>query len=137
MMKRPSGLSVAEIIVAMTLIAVAVLAVIGLFTGAFKALNRSDLMTEGTEIAREVIEQTKLLGRDAPPPNDTTYDGFVPTPSEPTGFPPEPYPQVVRDGITYTVSVTVEPAPGTTNAKVLTVVVRWKETGRAELQTYL
>ena len=70
MRRRISGLSVAEIIVAMTLIAVAVLAVIGLFTGAFKGLNQSDMMTEGTEIAREVIEQTKLLGRDAPPPND-------------------------------------------------------------------
>lgn len=127
----------AETLVAMTLITIAVLAVIGLFTGAFKALNRSDLMTEGTEIAREVIEQTKLLGRDAPPPENTTYDGSIPTPAEVTGFPPEPYPWVMRDGILYTVEVSVAPAPGTTHAKVLTVTVRWKESGKVELQTYI
>lgn len=115
----------------------ALLSVIALFTGAFKALNQSDEMTEGTEIAREVIEQSKLLGRDAPPPNDTTYDGSIPTPPEHTGFPPEPYPSVERDGVIYTITVTVGPAPGTTTAKVLTVTVTWKDGGNAELQTYL
>jgi type II secretory pathway pseudopilin PulG len=134
---RSRGFTVAETILAFGLVAIALLAVVGLFTSSFRLQNRSTSLTTGTEIAREQLEVIKLLGRDAPPPIDAEYDGSVPTPQEDSGFPPPPYPFIVREGIIYTLSIKVEPAPDTATAKVVTVQVSWKDGGKAELQTYL
>lgn len=129
--------STAEVLLALGLISIALLTVIGLFTSSFRLLNRTSDFTIATEIARDVIERSKLLGKDAPPPIDTTYDGTIPTDPEDSGFPPKPYPSVEREGIVFFITVEVAPAPDTLQAKVLTVWVRWNTDREITLQTYI
>ena len=136
-MRRERGLTVAETLLAMAFLALAILTMVGLFASSFKLLNKSSFLTTGTEVGREFIERVKLLDGDAPPVENLFYDGSVPAPQSSSGFPPPPYPFVDRDGVRYTLSVEIGAAPNTTSAKVLTVWVRWKESGRVELQTYL
>lgn len=131
------GLTTIETLVAIGIVSITLLAIMALFTASFRSVNQTSELTNGVEIARELIESVKVLGREAPPPVDGIYKGSIPTPQEESGFPPAPYPEVERGGVRYTLQVTVAPAPGTTRAKAITVEVTWKDGGRTELQTFL
>lgn len=109
-----------EALVAVGLLAVAALALLTVFIGGLKMMQRSNEMAAANDVARSVLEAVKRDYKghsDALfPPGEYKFDGRVPDivfdddPDElPPPFPPEPYPSTTINDIDYTVVVSGKP----------------------------
>ncbi len=88
---RSRALSLMEVILAIGILAVAVLALIQVFVSGLKLSARSLKVALATEVGREFMEVVRKRGHAMVAPG--TYLGDVPTPPDATtGFPPPPYP---------------------------------------------
>ena len=76
--------------VALAVTSVALLAMIGVFTGGLRLLSQSEAVTRATELGRAELEAIKDLGWAALPATDASFDGRVPDPQV-AGWPPAPY----------------------------------------------
>ncbi len=130
------GLTLLEIILAIGIVAVAILAMILVFTKGLRLVSQSSQVTGATQVARQMLEVVKERGY----AQITTgnYDGTVPDlPNGTTGFPPLPYPSVVLNKIEYTISVEATTAGMPANLIAVKVDVFWNARSKVTMQTYI
>lgn len=133
-----------ELMIALGLVTVAVLSLITVFISGLQMSARSRDLATATELARAVLERTKLNMRQggfgAVPNGSYTFDGRVPDArvgAAPLDFPPDPYPGVANlNGRSYAIRVTGdEPNPG--KLKEMRVEVLFGDRSRVVLETRL
>ncbi len=129
------AVSLVEVMIAVAILAVALLAILGVFIGGLELMAHSQEATVGHEIARAMLEEISAADRSTLPTANSTFDGTVPTGQTLAGFPPAPYPEVVIDGRRYIISVQTRQVVGTTVS--VAVEVSWGQPGGAKLETYL
>lgn len=131
------GFTLSEVMISVGLLAVAVLAVIGLFTGAIQMQAQSQERAEAEAVARDIMERIRAAPSNVPPAPATWIGGeFTSTPVDagPPAFPPLPYPY---DSGGYSVDVYLENA-SRPDMKLVRVVIRWKDSKRRlEVQTFI
>lgn len=136
------GYSLMELVLALGVVTVAVLALITVFISGLELSARSRDLATATELARAVMERTKLNLRTAGfayvPAGSYTFDGRAPAPrvgAPPLDFPPDPYPGVPNlNGQRYSVLVTgSEPNPG--KLKEMRVEVLFGPSSRVVVET--
>lgn len=132
---RPWAMTVAEIIMALGIIATAILAIVAGFIGAIELNSRSVELAVATQVARDFLERVKEQGYDQVPEGTFTFQGANNDALTAKGFPPAPYPKVQANDREHTLLVRV----GTKGAtlKVVTVEVNWGNQGRVILETYI
>lgn len=134
MRAKHSALTLAEVIVALGVIALVTLSLLAAFMGGYRVMQQSTQLTMATDTAREFLETTKSLGYDQTAVG--TYDGRIPAaPDTSTGFPPAPYPVTQRDAADYTLLVTCTQHTPTT--RLVTVRVFWGTDHKTEIATML
>lgn len=133
--RRGRGLTVTEVVIALGILAVAILAIVAAFLGALELNSRSLEMSVATQVGRDFLEQAKENGYDKVPEGTFTYQGANNDPPTADGFPPAPYPRVQANGRDYTLLVRVSTKGAT--LKVVAVEVSWGKQGRVILETYL
>lgn len=130
--KKGGGLTLAEVLMAVGILAMVLIFVIGVFIGGLNLMERSEVHTDASSIGRELLETIEDEGGFAAlPSDDVIFDGKVPTPRV-DGFPPEPYP-VAQRGREYTIRVEVRKPPGgERRLGAVLVTVSWDDGGRGE-----
>lgn len=121
--------------VAMGILAIALLTIVGAFTGAVMLNAKSVEITVATEIGREFLETVKETGYDLVPEGTYEFDGRNNDSRDAQGFPPFPYPVKTVNGQDYTLRVQVLPKGAT--LKVVVVEVFWGDRSRVTLETFL
>lgn len=130
---RRRGLTLLETTLAVGLVAVALLVLIGVFTGGMQLMSRSGEIADATEAGRQLLETVKRNGYDKIPADTRTFDGRAGDPPL-DDFPPSPYPQAtLPSGGTYPLLVHVEPRTGT--ALAVRVEAYYSDTGKVVLFT--
>lgn len=119
------GINLAEIMLAVGILAVAMLALIGVFTSGLRLLAQSRDSQTATQLARQVLEQVRVSGN--VPHNALTFDGSTPTPAV-AGFPPAPYPTATVANLPFTLFVTTQPIRP--DFVAVRVEVRWQQKHR-------
>ena len=128
-------MTVAEVVVALGILATAILAIVAGFIGALELNSRSLEMAVATQVGRDFLEQVKEQGYDKVPDGDYSYDGSKNDARTAQGFPPDPYPQVTANGRVHSLLVRVTTKGAT--LKVVVVEVSWGNQGRIILETYI
>lgn len=133
------GYSLAELVLAVGLVAVALLSLMSVFLSGVEMAGRSRDVNLATELARQTLEQLRFnvrkAGLDCIPAGTYSYDGRLPTPSTgaaPLQFPPAPYP---GSGPFKVIVTGEELNPG--RLKAVAVEVVWGASGRVRLETHL
>lgn len=88
---RKRGFSLLEVMLTVGLLALVVVGLLVVFEGGLKLLEQAEQTETASSIARQELEQIKLGAT-----VDGFFDGATPTPPI-NGFPPAPYPAVVRN----------------------------------------
>ena len=128
---RP-GLTLAELIVTMALIAIAALGLLAAFTSGLKLMQQSTNLSMATDLGREMLESIKAGGYQRTAVGD--FDGRQSDPADAaTGFPETPYPRGRRDQQEYTLRVLCQQHSPTT--RLLKVEVFWGRSHRTSLST--
>lgn len=133
--KGQGGFTLSEVMISVGLLAVALLAVIGIFTSAIKLQSQSQERSAATDWARRLIERIRATPSNVPAAPFSWYGGEMastPTFPGPPQFPPLPYPYI--DGFSFDVHLEPSPRPG---VKLVKVVVHWDEGKQLELQTLI
>ena len=121
--------SLLEVLVAVTLVGLAIITLVGVYVGGLKLTAHSQDHTAAVDLARELLEEIRELPWNELPAQDAAFDGRGPTARQGT-FSLAPYPARGR------YSVVVE----TSNRgalKVVKVRVRWGADQRTQLATML
>lgn len=141
------GLTLAEVLMAAGLLATVLILLVGVFLGGLRLMQRSEVHTGATSIAREVLEVIEDKGGfGALPDTDigigqgVVFNGANPDPAI-DGFPPLPYPKAERDGREFLIRVETRnlgSSSQTTSPKgnrhtIVLVTVSWEE-GRVQLE---
>ncbi|MEW6279274.1 MAG: type II secretion system protein [Candidatus Eremiobacterota bacterium] len=141
-MSRSRGFSLAELVLAFGVVAVAILSLVAVFLSGVRLTARSRELSSGTEVAHQVMEQVKLNVRQGGfgylPPGSYNFDGKNPDPQvgvPPLLFPPAPYPTTTVNNRDYTVLVSGQELSPT--LKELRVEVHWGDQSRVVLETHL
>lgn len=129
------GFSLAEMVVALGLLAAASLVVIGVFTSGLSYMGQTEQHTVAHEISRELLERVRAGGGyTALPAGPRVFDGREG--QAPDGaFPPSPYPGVVLEGQSYDMVVRVADHPTLVGVRAVRVEVYWGKTGRTVVET--
>ncbi len=136
MKKSRRGLALAEVVLAVGILAVAVLSLVLVFTKGMTFLLQSNQVAGATDVGREFLEVVRSNGYAFVSPG--TYDGRIPTAQNGgTGFPPAPYPVGARSDQNYTLVVQADTAGMPPNTIAVKVDVYWNARGKVSLQTYL
>ncbi len=94
-MVKKRALTLLEILLATFLIAVALLALVGVHLEGLRLTRQGREFTRATDLAGALLESVQDLGYDQIPP-DGLFDGAKGDPAV-AGFPPSPYPGVTLD----------------------------------------
>lgn len=129
------GFTLSEVILSVGLLAVSLLAVIGLFTAAIRYQAQLQENSQATTLATRILERIRSEPNTVPPAPAAWYGGqlaFTPIVVGPPTFPPAPYPY--QDG--YSVDVLLENTtrPG---MKLVKVELRWDGGRKLGLQTLI
>lgn len=133
--KRNSAVTVAEVIMALGIVAIAILALVSGFIGAIEMNARSVDTAVASQVGRDFLERVNELGYANVPDGSFVFDGAANDPQTAQGFPPAPYPRVVANGQAHILSVRVSTKGAT--LKVVVVEVTAGKRGRATFETYL
>lgn len=131
----PRGFTLSEVMVAIGLLAVALLAVISLFTAALRLQAQLQERTEAASLGRELMERIRAAPGTVPAAPRSWYGGEMEdTPYDlgPPRFPPAPYP--FHNGYSLDVELEDAPRPG---MKLVRVGVRWKGGKKLAFQTFI
>lgn len=129
------GFNLTEVMLAVGLLAVAVLAVVGVFTSSLELMHHSENHSVASELGRELIETTRASGGYSfMPAGPRVFDGRKNDPPE-AGFPPEPYPETLVDGREYQFVVSVEEHPDLPDVRAVRIEIHWGTRGRTVLET--
>lgn len=124
------GLTIAELVVSVGLLAVVGLALLAAFTAGLKLMQQSTNLTMATDLGREMLENINAGGYAQTALG--TFDGRLGQKPDPaTGFPGTPYPQGVRDGRNYDLKVRCSQHSFTT--RQVMVEIRWGRIHRTKL----
>lgn len=129
------AVTVAEVMMAFGILAVAILAIVSAFLGAIELNARSVDTAVATQVGRDFLERVNELGYDSVPDGTYTFVGANNDPQNGDGFPPAPYPKVVANGKDHYLQVRVSTKGAT--LKVVVVEVTSGKHGRATFETYL
>lgn len=134
---RLGGLTLLEVLVASGMLVTVLIMLIGVFVGGLHLMQRSEVYTDASSIAREVMETIDDEGGfSALPLESRAFNGANPDPRE-DGFPPEPYPKTDRSGREFVVRVESRLVPssgaGPPRMAAVLVTVTW-EGGRIQLE---
>lgn len=131
--RRPAcGLTLVEVLVALSLITIAVLALMAIFLAGTRMMRQATDVTMATDVGREFLETVKYDGYYKL--STGHYDGRVPDPQDATTqFPRGPYPSIKRGSQEYflLVDVTDESAQN----RLVKVQVYWADTHHITLAT--
>lgn len=135
---RSRGLTLLEVMLALGVVAVAMLALAAVFISGLDLIARSKEIAVATELGREVVEQTKLnvrqLGFDFIPPGDYVYNGKNGDPALGTPqFPPLPYPSIVTAESEF--FIVVSGTQTSADLRRMVVEVHWGERSKIVLET--
>lgn len=131
-------MSLAEAILALALLGATLLGVLTVVTGSLTLSERNEQLTVATEMARAEMEAINERGYTWPPkaPSRLVFDG---TGEHPTpvvrGFPPDPYPFKERNGVRYSVRVSVLDVKKA--VKAIRVEVMWGDHAEVTYESYL
>jgi len=128
-------MTVAEVMMALGILGIAILAIVSGFIGAIEMNARSIEMAVASQVGRDFLERAHELGYENVPEGNFTFDGALNAPQTAEGFPPAPYPKVEANGRTHTLLVNVTTKGAT--LKVVVVEVSCGKHGRAVFETYL
>lgn len=131
---KSRGVTLIEVMLALAILMVALLALATLFGASLRLQEGSDTVVQASEVGRDLMEAIKENGHAGAPAGTAVFDGRTNDPPDAGGFPPAPYPTAVVDGRSYPVRVTV--APQGSQLKSVEVEVFW-EGGRLTFQSYL
>lgn len=130
---RPRALSLAEVIIAVGVLAIAILAITGMFTRGFIMLGQSRQVTEATNAGQALLET--MTARDPAEISEGVFDGRIPTPpNSDIGFPPAPYPRT-EQGYPMVVRASRTGAPPGTVSVI--VEVHYSQNSKVTLATYV
>lgn len=112
------GSSLLENLLAVSLLATALLTVLGVFIGGLQLIQRSQKVTIATGAAREIIERSKgMIGN--LPGGTSTFDGRMnPAPPAVAGFPPAPYPRLIQGDLSMPIVVSTRRSGDKTTIEV-------------------
>lgn len=120
---------------AVGLLAVAVLAVVGVFTSSLELMHHSENHSVASELGRELFETIRASGGYAfIPAGSNRFDGRANQPKV-SGFPPDPYPEIQVDGRRYQFVVSVEEHPDLPDVRGVRIEIYWGTRGRTVLET--
>lgn len=120
-----------ELMVALSVIAFALLTMIGVYISAVRLMARGEEITTATEVGRRMLETLRSQGFAYIPDGTNIYDGRVPDSRDGAlGFPPDPYPMDGR----YQLVVVSEKVDD--NLKSVTVRIYYDDESNVVLQTY-
>jgi type II secretory pathway pseudopilin PulG len=134
--RRTSAFTLTEVMLAVGLLAVAILAVIGLFTSTIRMQVHSQERAAATSLARRMMERVRSEPNVVPAAPASWIGGELastPLDSGPPPFPPAPYP--FENG--YALDVYLEQYPPRPDMKLVRVVVRWDGGKSLEIQTLI
>jgi type II secretory pathway pseudopilin PulG len=138
-MRRRRGLSLAETVLAVGLVGVAVLSLLLVFTNGMRLLTQSGQMTVATDIGREFMEQVRANGAALVVPG--VYDSRQGDAADvSTGFPPYPYipaAPLKRAKGEYYLVVTADNTGLPPSTVAVKVEVYWNDSNRIVLETFL
>lgn len=124
------GATLAEALLAISLLATALLLLMTVFSGGLMLMQRSNDLAAGSELAREELERIAMLPFGDLPATAAAFDGRVPDPQA-AGFPPPPYPRG-----DYPLRVEIEPLAGGT-ARAVRVTVFLPRGGSVQLERWV
>ena len=131
-MTTRKGFTLVEVMLSVGLIAVALLAVVGVFIAGLPLMRQNREVSTATSLARSLHEQIRAAG--GVPKAAQNFQGSVPNPAV-NGFPPPPYPAVTVAGVPYTFKVTVLPIPTRSDLMAVEVEVDWGQDHHLSLQS--
>lgn len=126
------GLSLAEVIIAIGLLAVAIVSLVAMFSRGMIQLGHSKQVSQATDAAQTCLETIKAGG-----PGFValgTFDGRQDDPANADGFPPAPYPKTA-EGYPLVVRASQTGTPAGTVA--VSVEVFYESGQKVYLETYL
>lgn len=129
---RRRGVTLTEILMAMGILAVAILALIATFISGTHLVANSQEVATATQLTRTELERIRDMGYNLIPEADITFDGRNPDAAV-SGFPPAPYPG--PPGSDYRMVVTVEQRGY--YLKSVAVETHWGLGHRVVLQAYI
>lgn len=132
---RPGAFTLAEVILSVGLLAVALLTVIGLFTAAIRVQAQSQERSNATALGKHLMERIRAAPNIVPVAPASWIGGEMasdPLDPGPPAFPPAPYPYL--HGCAFDVHLEIPTQPG---MKLVRVVVRWEEGKQIVLQTLI
>jgi len=129
---RRRALTLAEILLATALIAIAALTLVGVQLQAVRLGRQSRQHWAANQLMREELARLQDMAPDFYPAGSATYSAAAGNPRSASGFPPLPYPGGKRDGIDFqmTVSHQLSGAEG----HLFTVRVDWSG-GSSQMST--
>ena len=128
---RNSGFSVIEVLVAIAILGVAILALVAMYTRGMIMLGHSKQVSAATDAAQACLENVKAKGSGFVALG--SFDGRVGDPTQ-DGFPPAPYPRTEHN-YPLVVRATRTGAPAGTIS--IAVDVHYDDQNRVTLATYL
>lgn len=128
--RSTKAVTLLEILIAMCLVSMAVLAILAVYTSGLKLSAKGEKMVKATEIAQSTLETIRELGYDKIPEPQTTFSGKKGDPQTDEGFPPAPYPGESDYPIQVTAGIKE------TDLKSVTVRVFYNERNSVVLQTF-
>ena len=135
MRKGKRAVTVAEVMMALGIVAIAILALVTGFIGAIEMNARSVEMAVASQVGRDFLERVNEFGFENVPEGTFVFTGATGDPQTAEGFPPAPYPRVEANGQVHTLTVRVSTKGAT--LKVIVVEVTCGKRGRASFETYL
>ena len=115
---------------ALSLVAVAVLAILGVYSIGLKQSTDAEKILKATEMAKELLESTRELDFTQVPDTNVQFDGRSGAPPHSPVFPPAPYPERNGQGV-----LVIVDQVGPT-LKSVCVKVYYREGRSVDLQTY-
>ena len=133
---KPGAFSILELLLALAVLAIAILAMITVFIQGLKVSQNSSEVATATETARETLERIrwmqKTVGFTAIPNGAYAFNGWNNDPPN-AGFPPAPYPRISQNNREFVVGVYgTQPSAF---LKSVRVEVYWKPDKKVVLET--
>ena len=137
--QAPSGLSLLELVLSFGILAIAILALIGVFASGVTIAAQARDLSVATELGRQTMERirstTKELDFSHIPNGQYTFDGRLEHPTTGTPpFPPTPYPSVKINNHKFDIVVTGEELV-LDKIKNIKIEVYWDDVSHITIET--
>lgn len=129
------GLSLVEVVVAIGVLAMSVLALMGVLTGIFKLSAQTDESAVAMRGAQELLDRLRTDSMELPS-LAVSFDGAANEPKL-QGFPPDPYPKQQIEGQEFAYRVEWEPVPGKVDLYLVHIGVHWGKNHQVKLDSYV